>query len=88
MCTQAANHCALFWAWEWTHVYNLGAWSGSKPFDTLIAFLKVFFAKVNLSDNDKSMKNYPSRKELMKAESFLIQWGQKQALYLKFVNLN
>ena len=25
-CPQAANHCVLFWVWEWTPVYNLEAW--------------------------------------------------------------
>ena len=26
-CLQTANHCTLFWVWEWTQIYNLEAWS-------------------------------------------------------------
>ena len=36
--------------------------SGSKPFDTLIVFLKEIFEKVNFdksADDNKRMKNYP-----------------------------
>ena len=53
-----------------TRTTNYRSWSGSKPFDTLIAFLKVLFEKVNLSDNDKSMKNYTVHKEFTKAGSY------------------
>ena len=43
--------------------------SGSKPFDTLIVFLKEFFEEVNFEKKSaydcKSMKNYPACTELM-----------------------
>ena len=35
------------------------AWSGSKLFDTLTVFKKVDFENVNISRQQKSMKNYP-----------------------------
>ena len=45
------------------------SWSGSKVFDTLIylVILKEFFEKINflnMSTDDKIIKNYPACKEL------------------------
>ena len=45
------------------------SWPGSKPFDTLIVFLKGFFVKKLIlkksADGDKNMKNYPECPELI-----------------------
>ena len=37
---------------------------GSKPFDTLKAFLKKFLNKINFDDN-KSIKNYPACNKIL-----------------------
>ena len=63
----SSNFCCLLITFAvWTQIRTVG--SGSKPFDTLIVFLKEFFENVNFekrsSDNNKSMKNYPTCKEL------------------------
>ena len=48
---------------------NVQEQSGSKPFDTLMVFLKEFFEKVDFEkksvDDKKSIENYPACKELM-----------------------
>ena len=67
------------------------AWSGSKLFDTLIAFLKEFFKNVYFEkisrqqQKKKNMQNYPVGKKLIRYISFYNHQGSHRLE--KYLNL-
>ena len=59
MCPQAANHCALFWAWDWTLKFLVKIQTIWHSDSHTVAEKKI--EKKSVDDN-KSMKNYPACK--------------------------
>ena len=67
----------------WTRSRSI--WSGSKPFDTMIVFLKELFWIVleRSADYSQSIKNYPACKELNGRVKHL--WNYRKFLHFVYV---
>ena len=78
----------LSWVEHGKSFYNLGAWSGSKLFDTLIVFVKEFFEKVYIENSQQMTTKAwkaPSKQDLEDLREHVCTFKAKYDIQIKIV---